>query len=157
MVAMTRVGFLLLLALITGCANNQGASGSKQTQEESKPEPPALNHRPVVVDCDFERFKPLHVGSDWLPRGILRRVEPEYPNEAKLREITGAVTVEILVTATGQVQQVCSAGPPILRQAAERAAFDWLFDTPRLNGKKVPYVASELTFNFVLDAQAASK
>jgi hypothetical protein len=39
----------------------------------------------------------------------------------------------------------------LLRPAAERAAFDWIFDTPRLNGKKVPYVAAQLAFNFVLD------
>ena len=107
--------------------------------------------RDVVVDCDFERFKPLRIGSDWLPRSIVRRVEPAYPPEAKRRKISGTVIVRILIPKTGEVQQVCSTGPKLLRPAAERAAFDWIFDTPRLNGEKVPYVATQLTFNFVLD------
>jgi TonB family protein len=112
--------------------------------------------RSVIVDCDFERFKPLRIGSDWPPRSIVQRVEPTYPPEAKRRGIEGTVIVRVLVPQTGTVQQVCSTGPKLLRSAAERAAFDWIFDTPRLNGEKVPYVATQLAFNFVLNKRDAS-
>jgi TonB family protein len=94
--------------------------------------------------------------SDWLPRGIVRRVDVEYPREALQRKIAGTVTVRILVSQTGQVKQVCSTGPELLRPAAERAAFDWMFDTPSLNGQKLPYVSTQLTFQFVLDEHGAS-
>jgi len=152
---------LVLLFLTLGCASNRPDSAQKQTNAvvdapSSKAGTMATaGRRDVVVDCNFERFKPLRVGSDW-SRSIVRRVEPTYPPEAKRRRIAGTVIVRILIHETGEVQQVCSTGPKLLRPAAERAAFDWIFDTPRLNGKKVPYIAARLTFNFVLDEPGAS-
>ena len=85
----------------------------------------------------------------------MRRVEPAYPAEAKTRKVVGTVTVRILVAETGEVQRVCGTGPELLRPAAERAAFDWMFNTPTLNGKKVPYVADQLIFKFTLDGDKA--
>jgi len=152
---------LLPLFLTFSCASNRPDSAQKQTSAVvDVPSTKAgtmatAGRRDVVVDCNFERFKPLRVGSDW-SRGIVRRVEPTYPPEAKRRSIAGTVIVRILIHETGEVQQVCSRGPKLLRPAAERAAFDWLFDTPLLNGKKVPYILAQLTFNFVLAEPGAS-
>ena len=118
---------------------------------------PARTPRSHVRNCDFSQYHPLRPDSDWIWRGgILKRVEPNYPVEAKRRHLSGKISVRVLIKGNGEVEQACGDGPALLRDAAENAALQWVFRTPELNGEKVPYIVATLLFDFVLDAPSSS-
>ena len=110
-------------------------------------------------NCDFTPLHPLRIGSsDWLSRGgIVKRVEPIYPSEAKRKRLNGMISVRVLINGDGQVERACGTGHPLLSEAAERAALQWIFKTPELNGKKIPYIEQTIAFRFVLDEGTDSK
>jgi TonB family protein len=85
----------------------------------------------------------------------VKRVEPVYPLEAKRKHIHGKVSVRVLVNRNGEVEQACGMGQPLLRQAAEDAARQWVLRVPKLNGTRIPYLETTLEFNFVLDTAPA--
>jgi TonB family protein len=61
-------------------------------------------------------------------RILLRRVEPEYPNELQHRGIEGTVRLSLTVSARGSVQSVqVIGGNPILAEAAEKAVREWVY------------------------------
>jgi TonB family protein len=88
--------------------------------------------------------------------GIVARIMPEYPEEAIRRHLQDEISVRVLINRDGKVEQACGNGNPALRDAAERAALQWIFRTPELNGEKVPYVQATLYFNFVLNPPEAT-
>jgi len=101
-------------------------------------------------NCDFSELRPLRM-SDWLShRGIAKRVEPVYPAEAKRRRLQGKISVRVLINRNGEVERACGNGHPLLRNAAEEAALQWLFRIPELNGNRIPYVEETLVFDFTL-------
>jgi TonB family protein len=104
-------------------------------------------------ECDFSALHPLLIGSsDWLWRGgIVKRGEPIYPLEAKRKHLRGTIQVRVLIDDEGKVERACGAGQPLLRDAAEHAALQWIFNTPKLNGKAVAYIEQTIAFRFVLD------
>jgi hypothetical protein len=112
-------------------------------------------HREILTtflqdNCDFSKYKPLRLGST---EGKLYRkiAEPEYPPEAKKKNIEGLVTVKVLFDGNGIVIKACAiSGPSILRKAAEDAAMNSLFEPLALNGKKVPCTEYRMQFRFVL-------
>ena len=113
--------------------------------------------RPHVRNCNFSQYHPLRISSDWIWRGgIVKRVEPSYPSEAKRERLQGRVFVTLLISGDGDVEQACAEGPQFLRDAAETAALQWVFRTPRLNGEKIPYIQGSLGFNFVLDGPSVA-
>lgn len=109
------------------------------------------SNSPGKHTCDFRPYRPVRISSEWLHRqGILSRVEPEYPVDAKAKRIQGRVNVRILINAQGNVEQACGDGDERLRRAAENAAKNWKFNVPKINGVSLPYVEEVLRFNFVL-------
>lgn len=61
------------------------------------------------------------------------------------------------MNSEGHVDQVCATGgDEILRDAAEAAAAQWRFRVPKLNGRRLPYVEGNLTFEFLLAGQSGS-
>jgi protein TonB len=82
---------------------------------------------------------------------VLRRVEPIYPVIARQARIQGSVQVQIDISVTGAVDNVTLiSGNPLLRDAALRAAKQWLFIPTELNGKPVRAIGV-ITFNFTLN------
>jgi protein TonB len=78
-------------------------------------------------------------------------VEPLYPAIARVARIQGAVQVQIDISETGAVTNVTLlSGHPLLREAAMRAAKQWLFIPTELNDRPVRAIGV-LTFNFKLD------
>jgi len=109
-------------------------------------------------NCDFSERGPLRMSSDWLWRGgIVKRVEPTYPPEAKRRHIHGKILVRVLINRNGEVERACGSGERLLRHAAEDAALQWIFRTPELNGEKIAYIEQTLVFDFVLDRPVGSR
>jgi TonB family protein len=82
---------------------------------------------------------------------VIKRVNPEYPQEAKDAKIRGVVKVEITIGEDGNVIMAKAlSGHPMLRDAAEAAARQWQFQPTVVDGQPVK-VAGRLTFNFALD------
>lgn len=79
-----------------------------------------------------------------------QKVNPSYPQTAKIARITGIVTIYLEVDENGAVKGVQRAsGPQLLRQAAEDAARRWKFRPTVIDGQPVRVVGF-INFNFTL-------
>ncbi len=86
---------------------------------------------------------------------LVNRVEPEYPDEALLKKIQGAVVLAIRIGADGSVQDVqYVSGPPQLEAAAMNAVKHWRFKPQTMNGRPVP-VETSVSLNFRLPVSSA--
>jgi protein TonB len=81
---------------------------------------------------------------------IIRRVEPVYPQTARIAHIEGEVTLRATIGTSGQLEglQVVS-GHPLLVNAAVAAVERWRFKPYLLNGSPIE-VQSQITVRFVL-------
>lgn len=78
-----------------------------------------------------------------------REGTPEYPKEAQVAGIEGAVVAEIVINETGVVTEArVVRSIPLLDEAALEAVRQWRFDPTIVNGRAVP-VRMEVTVNFV--------
>ena len=76
--------------------------------------------------------------------------KPVYPEMARRAQMTGVVTVEVVVDASGKVIGARAvSGPELLRDAAERAARQAKFTPTLLSGQPMR-VAGLITYNFSL-------
>lgn len=75
---------------------------------------------------------------------------PPYPLTAKMSRVQGPVTVQIVVDEQGRVVSAkATTGHPLLRLAAEQAAYQARFTPTLLSGHPVK-VTGMMTYNFVL-------
>ncbi len=88
---------------------------------------------------------------------MLKRVEPDYPDEAKHKHLQGNASVKVLVNGEGQVEQACGEGPRYLREAAEKAALQWIFRPAQMNGNAIPHLEHVIYFKFVLDGKVSTQ
>jgi TonB family protein len=96
------------------------------TPRPEKPAPPAPDRRTAPAIVGYE------------PPMIKRRVEPDYPTEARQAEIYGDVIVEVDIDEEGTITHAKAvSGPYQLRQAAVDAARKSKFDPARSNGRPV--------------------
>jgi protein TonB len=76
--------------------------------------------------------------------------KPVYPETARRAKLTGIVTVEVMIDASGKVIGARAvSGPEMLRDAAERAARQAKFTPALLSGQPVR-VAGLINYNFSL-------
>ncbi len=81
---------------------------------------------------------------------LLRRVEPEYPEDARQQQIQGTVVLEVHIGGDGAVQDVQTiSGPAELAQASIDAVKQWRFKPRRVNGRPAP-MQTRITLNFRL-------
>lgn len=86
---------------------------------------------------------------------LLRRVEPEYPEEARKQGIQGVVVLEVHIGADGTVQDVVVvSGPPELVEASKDAVKQWKFKTYTENGQPME-MQSRVSLNFKLPRQGS--
>jgi TonB family protein len=82
--------------------------------------------------------------------GVLRRVEPEYPEEARQKRIEGPMVVDVYIDKDGRVLEVkIVSGPPLLAQAVRDAVKQWIFKPHNVNGHPVQ-MQRRITLNFRL-------
>jgi TonB family protein len=75
---------------------------------------------------------------------------PAYPAMAKAARIQGAIIVQVTVDETGKVMSArAGGGHPLLRQAAEQAAYQARFSPTQVSGRPVK-VSGQITYNFTL-------
>lgn len=106
--------------------------------------------------CDFSEYEPVRV-SHFVSSSLLEKSEPQYPDEAKTKGISGVVSVKILVDGDGNVFKACALdGPEELRAVSEEAALKWRFRRNRAKDSKVSYVVDGITFRFILDGEEST-
>ncbi len=70
------------------------------------------------------------------PAQLLHHVDPIYPVGAISRRVEGTVKMHITVSANGTVRDVqVVSGPPMLADAAAKAAKQWLYSPMTMNSK----------------------
>jgi TonB family protein len=95
----------------------------------------------ILVSCVFALTLLSH-GED-AARKIKSKVSPLYPELARKMNVTGAVKLELIVAANGQVKSVKPlGGHPLLIDAAENAVKQWRYE-PGTEGTEVV----EIRFN----------
>lgn len=76
------------------------------------------------------------LGDDVVPPIATKKVNPEYPIEARKQRLTGDVGFELTVDDTGRVVDLKLVQPlePTMDEAALQAIRQWEFSPARLNG-----------------------
>ncbi len=96
-------GLALLLTLVTP---QLGAEDKKQEANKSEDAP----------------------ASSRIPRKLVRKVEPIYPQDLKRRSIGGTVKLDLRISANGSVEKIAIVGGnPILADCAARAVKQWQY------------------------------
>jgi TonB family protein len=81
---------------------------------------------------------------------LIRRVEPQYPEEARQQRIQGPVVLDAHIGPDGAVQDVqVISGAAELAQASINAVKQWRFHPRRVSGRAVP-MQTRITLNFKL-------
>jgi protein TonB len=82
---------------------------------------------------------------------VLKRVQPTYPQMAKIARVQGAVVLAAIIGKDGTIQNlhVVSTASPLLNQAAIDAVRQWRYRPYILNGEPVE-VDTTVTVNFTL-------
>jgi protein TonB len=81
---------------------------------------------------------------------LIRRVQPEYPQTAKLAHVQGRVVLSAVISKEGRIENVqVLAGHPLLVQAAVEAVKQWRYRPYVLNDEPVE-VETQITVNFSL-------
>jgi TonB family protein len=81
---------------------------------------------------------------------LLRRVEPQYPGQARAQKIQGAVVLDVYIRASGSVESVqVVSGDPLLAQASTDAVKQWRFKPHTENGLPAQ-METRVTLNFRL-------
>ena len=82
---------------------------------------------------------------------VIHRVQPIYPQMAKIARVQGAVVLAAIIGKDGTIQNlhVLSTASPLLNQAALDAVKQWRYRPYILNGEPVE-VDTQITVNFTL-------
>ncbi|MGA8867119.1 MAG: TonB family protein [Candidatus Sulfotelmatobacter sp.] len=87
---------------------------------------------------------------DAVESSLLRRVEPEYPEEARKQGIQGPVVLDVHIGKDGAVQDVnLVSGQSILADAATSAVKQWRFKPHSVDGREVE-MQTRVTLRFTL-------
>ena len=80
----------------------------------------------------------LHISETASAKRLLKKVEPDYPGEAKAAGVEGDVVFKIAIGINGGVEEIhLRRGKPLLIEAAAKAVSKWRYETFILNGNPV--------------------
>jgi len=100
------------------------------------PKPPAPAH-------------PIRV-SHWAEGNVVYRVQPTYPQIARLAGVQGTVVLRAIVSKTGTIEHLTAvSGPPMLIKAAAEAVQQWRYRPYLLNDEPIE-IDTEVTVTFIL-------
>jgi len=119
---------------------------------------------PVNVDAAIERLAGndanadaaahaagiVELSPDAAQGSLLRRVEPEYPEQARVQRVQGTVLLDVRISRDGAVQEIkLLSGDPLLAEAAMAAVRQWQFKPHTVNGLAVE-METKITLRFAL-------
>ncbi len=119
---------------------------------EAPPPPPAPTPKATPTPAPTPKPQEIvTVPSVILQGKAIRKAQPPYPQIAKQVKAHGTVPVQITISEEGRVVSATAVGGhPMLQDAAQKAALQWVFSPTMLNGKPVK-VAGVISFNFILN------
>ena len=104
----------------------------------------------VQLAASVDQEDAMKLSSAAAEQSLLRRVEPEYPEEARQQKIEGSVVLDIHIRADGGVQEVkLVSGPSLLARAAIEAVKQWRFKPREVSGH-LTEMQTRVTLNFTL-------
>jgi TonB family protein len=110
----------------------------------------------VVIDAGtppppvVPKAKPPVISKGVITSEALALPKPAYPQAAKIMNIHGKVSIQVLIDETGKVVSAKALdGHPLLKQVSEKAAYQARFSPTRL-GEQPVKVSGVITYNFVL-------
>lgn len=117
-----KVKNLLIIVLALCCGGLARAQDTGRPRDkESMPQKPAYRVAPGVANGN-----------------LLRKVDPQYPEEAKRNHVQGEVILQATIDRDGNIANLTIAsGPAILAQAAFEAVRQWKYRPYKLNGEAV--------------------
>jgi TonB family protein len=141
-------GVRVLVWLSTLCLATAGSA------QESKSEsaPPAQQQQ-----SGQQRPKRVRVSQGVSQALLIRKVEPEYPQEAREKRIEGTVVLQVQISEAGDVKEArLISGHPLLAPAAIEAVKQWKYKPYLLNGEPVQ-VETRVTVDFRLNPKPAER
>jgi TonB family protein len=91
------------------------------------------------------------LGQDSVPPRLIKRIDPVYPEIAKVDQLDGKVVMHVMIGADGTVKDIKVVhGLPQLIGAAVHAVSQWVYEPARLNGVATS-VATTITVDFNLE------
>jgi len=131
----------VLVWLVTLCLASAGSA------QESKSEAPHAEQQ----QSEQQRPKRVRVSEGVAKAFLIKKVEPEYPQEARDQRIQGAVVLQIEISEAGDVKDArLISGHPLLAPPAIEAVKQWKYKPYLLNGEPVQ-VETRVTVDFRLD------
>ena len=80
----------------------------------------------------------LHMTEAPSSRLLVKKVEPDYPHDAKAAGVEGDVVFRIIIGTDGKVQEIhLRRGKPLLIKAAAKAVSKWQYRPYMFNGNAV--------------------
>ena len=125
---------------------------SEAPTTKAQPTAPASNPQLPPVNTAGSVAKPtrIRVSQGVLSGMIVRRVQPQYPADAKAARIQGSVVLGVVINKTGDVESVkLINGDPLLAPAAIDAVKQWKYRPYLLNGEPM-VVETTATVQFTL-------
>ena len=130
----------VLVWLVTLCL------GATLSAQESKSEAPRAEQQ-----SEQQRPKRVRVSEGVAKALLIKKAEPEYPQEARDQRIQGAVVLQIEISEAGDLKDArLISGHPLLAPPAIEAVKQWKYKPYLLNGEPVQ-VETRVTVDFRLD------
>lgn len=130
--------FVLAACMLCICAS---IYAQEQKDEPSQPPPPPTAE-------PGQPTQKIHVGQGVTQGFLIKRVQPEYPSKARKRGVQGAVVLRVVITKTGDVEDVeVISGDELLVPATVKAVKKWKYKPYLLKGEPVA-IKTTITFNF---------
>ena len=135
---------ILYLMLYVGTALAAQESTAESKSEPTHPQSTVQQPRVVVLQAQ------VRVSRDVSQVLVMKRVKPEYPQEAREKHVQGDVVLHIVVSREGVVSKAdLVSGHPLLAAAAIDAVKQWKYKPYLLDGKAVE-VDAQVQVNFAL-------
>jgi TonB family protein len=142
------VRILSALLVVTPLFNSSPSASALTAVVQLGPAPKAYGDSPRPF-----RVSRLHMTERVSVEHLLKKVEPEYPPEAKATRLEGDVIFRIIIGKNGKVKEIhLRRGKPILIEAAAKALSEWQYEAFMLNGEAVE-VESLATIQFRLPSK----
>ena len=115
-----------------------GATGVRPAEKEAN------------IGSGLQPARIVELSPDAAEGSLLRRVEPEYPEQALTQRVQGPVLLDVHISEEGAVQEVkLVSGSPLLAEAAIAAVRQWRFKPQTVSGRAVE-METRITLKFTL-------